>query len=86
MFCIFRGAAWLKACNREDLVSKDPNSIHKNYVLCEKHFEDQYISSGGKRKRLFNEAIPTLFPHNLQLNEYCQGKDLEYPTQEGLYI
>lgn len=37
--------------------------IRKNYQLCEKHFEEKYITKGGTRKRLFEKAIPTIFPH-----------------------
>ena len=41
----------------------DIAKLHKNYALCEKHFEAKYISKGGTRKTLFAEAVPTVFKY-----------------------
>lgn len=51
---------------RRDLLDKDMDKLHKNYQLCEKHFEQKYISKGATRKRLFNRAVPTIFSHILK--------------------
>ncbi|CAH0555171.1 unnamed protein product [Brassicogethes aeneus] len=34
-----RAEVWLKAANREDLLEKSVEELHKNYRLCEYHFE-----------------------------------------------
>ncbi|KAJ8910496.1 hypothetical protein NQ315_012343 [Exocentrus adspersus] len=56
---------WLQACNREDLLGKDANTLHKCYRICENHFEEKFLSKGGTRKTLFAEAMPTIFLHNI---------------------
>lgn len=35
--------------------------IHKNYRLCEGHFEENYFSKGNTKKTLLPNAKPTLF-------------------------
>lgn len=29
---------WIAACNREDLIGKDPIILHKSYRICKDHF------------------------------------------------
>ncbi|KAF2887525.1 hypothetical protein ILUMI_18648 [Ignelater luminosus] len=72
---------WLKACNRQDLLGK---TLRKNYKLCEKHFEEKYISKGnGTRKRLFAQAMPTIFPHLLKCGV---PEDTEQPMENVVII
>lgn len=64
IYFTFRATLWIRACNREDLLSKPLESLHRDYKLCEKHFEAKYLSkTTNSRKRLIGEAIPTIFPH-----------------------
>ncbi|XP_072395016.1 uncharacterized protein [Diabrotica undecimpunctata] len=60
-----RAELWLKAANRYDLLSKHVK-LHTNYKMCEKHFEPAYMYKGNTRKRLFQQAHPTIFSHTLQ--------------------
>lgn len=54
----------MKSCNREDLLIKTSEELSRNYRLCERHFEEKYISRGGGiRKHLFERSKPTIFPH-----------------------
>nr|CAI5850450.1 unnamed protein product [Callosobruchus analis] len=55
---------WLMACYRSDLLRKIP--FHKtSYKLCHLHFEDKFLIKGGLRKRLFKNAVPSIFPARL---------------------
>ncbi|CAH1154959.1 unnamed protein product [Phaedon cochleariae] len=59
-----RAECWLRKCNREDLLDKSVDALHRNFKVCEKHFENKYITqAGGTRKHLFQQAVPTIFPH-----------------------
>ncbi|KAJ8909817.1 hypothetical protein NQ315_003695 [Exocentrus adspersus] len=60
---INRSSVWLKGCNREDLLEKTGEELYRNYRICEKHFESSYITK-GIRKRLFDDAFPTIFSHS----------------------
>ncbi|KAK4883018.1 hypothetical protein RN001_006337 [Aquatica leii] len=42
---------WLKACNRMDLASRSAEDLHKNFRLCEKHFENKYFPVVVKPER-----------------------------------
>ncbi|KAJ8935353.1 hypothetical protein NQ318_021619, partial [Aromia moschata] len=75
---------WLKACNKEDLLAKTVTELHKNYKLCKKHFEDKYITkSGGSRKHLFEQAIPTMFPSQLKRSI---PEDFETPSKKVIIV
>uniref|UniRef100_A0A6P7FAU0 52 kDa repressor of the inhibitor of the protein kinase-like n=1 Tax=Diabrotica virgifera virgifera TaxID=50390 RepID=A0A6P7FAU0_DIAVI len=84
-----RAELWLKAAIREDLLSKDVNELHKNYRMCEKHFQPHFISKGGNvRKNLFIQAHPTIFPYNqdVQSADEPLRKIIRLETQiEGRY-
>lgn len=59
---MFRAKAWLETCNRLDLMPKIKD-LHKNYRLCEQHFEEKHISKGSLRKTLLPDALPILFSY-----------------------
>lgn len=44
-------------------LQKPLDSVHRNYKLCELHFEPKYISKGSTRKLIFQHAITTIFFH-----------------------
>ncbi|KAJ8957263.1 hypothetical protein NQ318_007827, partial [Aromia moschata] len=51
---------------------------------CEKHFEDKYITkSGGSRKHLFEQAIPTIFPSQLKRSI---PEDSETPSKKVVIV
>ncbi|CAH2218482.1 jg9828 [Pararge aegeria aegeria] len=54
-----RRRKWLKAIDREDLLTKE-NLKPKSYVVCSAHFEKSAIKIVTK---LSSDAIPTIFPH-----------------------
>nr|XP_023022311.1 uncharacterized protein LOC111510617 [Leptinotarsa decemlineata] len=78
--CFFRAACWLRLCNREDLLGKSIQALHRNFRVCEKHFAKEVISQSGIRKHLFQNAVPSIFPHSapkrsLEVidNDNCEG-------------
>ncbi|XP_050300467.1 52 kDa repressor of the inhibitor of the protein kinase-like isoform X6 [Anthonomus grandis grandis] len=69
---------WLKAARREDLIKK--NLI--NYKLCEDHFERKFISlSDTGIKRIYNDAIPTIFMPVMPSECTCGLKDKHAETK-----
>lgn len=52
---------WLKTCYRSDLLSQAMTLHKSSYRLCEVHFEEKYISKRGSEKRLFSNALPSIF-------------------------
>lgn len=85
MWEFFRAATWIRACNRPDLLEKDATNLHKNHFLCEKHFEDKFISRGTSRKRLFDQAIPTIFEATSS-NYEQQSKRQKTNIESGGYL
>ncbi|XP_074032674.1 uncharacterized protein isoform X2 [Leptinotarsa decemlineata] len=70
-----RAKVWLEACSRQDLLPK-VDSLHKNYRICEHHFESRYISKGTVKNTLLPEAVPTIFPPILKTeNDQSQVPD-----------
>lgn len=55
-----RAKQWINACGRSDLLPNSHN-LFRSHRLCDLHFEAKYISKGCDRKRLFANAIPTIF-------------------------
>ncbi|XP_066149285.1 PR domain zinc finger protein 5-like [Euwallacea fornicatus] len=81
-----RAAIWLNACKREDLQGHE--MLHRNYQLCEKHFDPQFIFLQGNRKTLSIHAIPTIFDYmpesssrrKYEKNENKPTSQLESPS------
>ncbi|XP_074104236.1 uncharacterized protein LOC141530807 isoform X2 [Cotesia typhae] len=59
---------WAHNCGRPDLLIKSRVELHNNYYICSNHIEDRYFISKTERIILTEGAVPTLFHHQLQLN------------------
>ncbi|XP_044599454.1 zinc finger protein 615-like isoform X3 [Cotesia glomerata] len=59
---------WAHNCGRPDLLIKSSIELHNNYYICSNHIEDRYFISKTDRIILTEGAVPTLFHHQLQLN------------------
>ncbi|KAJ8914360.1 hypothetical protein NQ315_011348, partial [Exocentrus adspersus] len=58
---VARARIWVIACQREDLLERI-NTLHRNYKLCELHFEVKMVNKNYLRKTLVSNAVPTRFP------------------------
>lgn len=52
---------WAIACNREDLLQKNLEELHRSYKLCSDHFNKNMFTN-KECNRLNYNTYPTLFP------------------------
>nr|CAI5854955.1 unnamed protein product [Callosobruchus analis] len=82
---------WLKACYRTDLLPKIKTFQRSSrYRLCQLHFEDKFISKAGTQKRLFQNAVPSLFPAKVTKQSQSaigstHNESLKSDTLSGVY-
>lgn len=55
---------WIAACNRKELYTKDPVTLHSSYRVCKKHFTDAMFLNYEKT-RLQPHAIPFSTENNI---------------------
>lgn len=56
---IYRSRVWAQNCNRLDLTSYPSSQLHKNYFVCDIHFESEMFKK-CQQKRLHSTAYPSV--------------------------
>lgn len=56
---IYRSRVWAENCNRLDLTSYPSSQLHKNYFVCDNHFESEMFKK-CQQKRLHSTAYPSV--------------------------
>ena len=57
----FRCKKWVINTRRDDLHSRSTDRLHRNNLLCAKHFELSQFMNSTSRNTLIHCAVPTLF-------------------------
>lgn len=63
---VMRFKRWLQACNNENVATKPPMLVYKQYRICRRHFDASSMNGGCRR--LLKTAVPKL---HLNLDQTC---------------
>lgn len=82
---------WVSAIKNPLFKNKTKQQIHKNYLVCDRHFDDK-VKVPETHRGLKCEAFPTLFLslpdgyHDHVVQKPCNDLDIEYYNDEGNII
>ncbi|XP_014297526.2 zinc finger protein 182 isoform X1 [Microplitis demolitor] len=73
---------WAHNCGRQDLLIKSNEELHNNYYICSNHIEDRYFISKTNNTILTEGAVPTLFHHQLSINNESPSEPHYYELKQ----
>lgn len=77
---------WVDATSNAKLKEIDVLKLYNNYVICERHFERNYVVPCS-RSGLKKSAVPTLYlPEPSNIQKYVKQQFLKFCTTSGMFL